>query len=210
MAHRAVFFDLGGVVFDSPLAYITEFEAEHGLPPHFVARIVGGYGGPDGPWQKLERGDITLEDFCERFDRDALAQEHALRTAELMRGMHGRFRPRPVMVAAIRKLREAGLRVAALTNNWVVGETYDAEMQPLRDEFHAFVESCKVRMRKPDPRIFVHACEVLGVAPTESVFLDDIGENLKSARKLGMTTIKVSEPEAALRELGAALGLALP
>jgi len=64
-------------------------------------------------------------------------------------------------------------------------------------------------MRKPDPRMYQLICRELGVAPSQTVFLDDIGTNLKSARALGMTTIKVEDPELALRELGALLALEL-
>jgi epoxide hydrolase-like predicted phosphatase len=205
----AVIFDLGGVVFDSPLALISEYETRNGLPPHFVARIVGGYGGADGPWQRLERGEILLAEFCEHFDRDARAAGHTLRTAELMREMHERASLRPVMLDAIRSLRLRGYKVSALTNNWAVGDDHDERMSPLRAEFDGFVESCKVGMRKPDPRIFLHACELLGIEPKEAAFLDDIGENLKAARKLGMATIKVGLPEAAIEELGTVLGVPL-
>lgn len=205
----AVIFDLGGVVFDSPLALITEYEARHALPTHFVARMVGGYGGPEGPWQRLECGDISLAEFCGRFDADAEALGVSLRTADLMREMHERASIRPIMVDGIRRLRASGFKVGALTNNWAVGDDHDARMRPLKDEFDVFVESCKVRMRKPDPRIYLHACEALGVEPPAAVFLDDIGSNLKAAKSLGMTTIKVEDPEMALRELGTLLGATL-
>jgi epoxide hydrolase-like predicted phosphatase len=75
--------------------------------------------------------------------------------------------------------------------------------------FHVFVESSAVGLRKPDPRIYQLTCRQLGVEPPQAVFLDDIGRNLKSARALGMTTIKVDDPDMALRELGAVLGLDL-
>jgi epoxide hydrolase-like predicted phosphatase len=110
------------------------------------------------------------------------------------------------MLEAIRRLRAQGLRVSALTNNWV-GES--DRTRALRSHFDVFVESCALGLRKPDPRIYLHACEQLGVEPPEAVFLDDIGQNLKSARALGMATIKVDEPEPALDALGALLGLTL-
>ena len=208
-ALRAVIFDLGGVVFDSPLALIREYEERRGLPEHFVARVVGGYGGADGAWHRLERGETSLAEFCERFDADAAAAGQPFSTTDLMREMATRSAARPSMLAAIRKLRGGGLKVAALTNNWVTDAGYDERLRPLRDEFHVFVESCKVGLRKPDPRIYTLACEQLGVAPSAAVFLDDIGGNLKAARALGMTTIKVSEPEDALRQLALAVGLDL-
>jgi epoxide hydrolase-like predicted phosphatase len=110
------------------------------------------------------------------------------------------------MIEAIRRIRAHGLLAAAVTNNWV---TEDEGMGILRPYFDVYVESAVVGMRKPDPRIFLLACEKLGVQPAEAVFLDDIGSNLKSARELGMTTIKVVDPDAALAELEAVLGLPL-
>jgi beta-phosphoglucomutase-like phosphatase (HAD superfamily) len=97
-------------------------------------------------------------------------------------------------------LRARGLRVAALTNNWPAEERDDGT-RALRHHFDAFFESSALGMQKPDPRIYQHACAALAIAPEEAVFLDDIGRNLKAARALGMTTIKVDTPEQALAEL---------
>ena len=111
---------------------------------------------------------------------------------------------RPQMLEAIRCIRARGLGVAALTNNW----TSDGE-NPVRSLFPVFIESSVVGWRKPDPRIYQLACGELGVTPAEAVFLDDIGRNLKAARALGMTTIKVDDPDDALRDLAAILELEL-
>jgi putative hydrolase of the HAD superfamily len=97
--------------------------------------------------------------------------------------------------------------VGALTNNWEGDASGRASLAELRERFDAFVESSVVGLRKPDPRIYLHACRALRVEPPEAVFLDDIGSNLKAARALGMATIKVDEPAAALAELGRLLGL---
>jgi epoxide hydrolase-like predicted phosphatase len=116
---------------------------------------------------------------------------------------------RPEMLLAIERLRAADLLVAALTNNWT-REGADNELHPeLRHRFHHVVESRRVGLRKPDPRIYELACRLVGVEPVEVVFLDDIGSNLKSARALGMTTIKVDDPREALRELERVVGIAL-
>jgi putative hydrolase of the HAD superfamily len=200
---EAVIFDLGGVVFDSPLEFIRDYERRHGLPEHFIARIVGGYGGTDGPWHRLERGELTLSSFCAQFDADIRAAGENASSADLMNEMAARSRLRPSMIDAIRGVRTRGLKAAALTNNWVMGSEpeHDARLEPLRAEFHVFVESCKVGMRKPDPRIYELACQKLDVEPSRAVFLDDMGQNLKVAKSLGMTTIKVADPTVALTEL---------
>ena len=77
------------------------------------------------------------------------------------------------------------------------------------DIFDVIVESAVEGMRKPDPRIYALTCERLGVDPTDAVFLDDIGANLKPARAMGITTIKVDTTAQALQELEAVLGFVL-
>jgi putative hydrolase of the HAD superfamily len=82
-------------------------------------------------------------------------------------------------------------------------------MDSLKPHFDAFIESAVTGVRKPDPRIFEMACSALAVRPTEAIFLDDIGMNCKAGRQFGFTTIKVSDPEVALDELAALVGLDL-
>jgi len=119
------------------------------------------------------------------------------------------------MVAAIRAIRAAGLRTAALTNNWADadGATHVSGESPLALQlaslFDTIVESAREGLRKPDPRIYELTCERIGVTAGEAVFLDDLGSNLKPARALGMTTIKVEDPTDAVAELAAVLGLDL-
>jgi epoxide hydrolase-like predicted phosphatase len=123
--------------------------------------------------------------------------------AEVLRVIAEAVQPRPRMLEAVERVRAAGLRVGVITNNW---KADDAGWSGLADRFDAFVESAVERIRKPDPRIYEIACERLGVEPAECVFLDDIGSNLKPARAMGMTTIKVVDPDQALGELSAVLG----
>ena len=121
-----------------------------------------------------------------------------------MRYITGASAPRPAMLEAIRRIRARGLRAGALTNNWLTEAPRPPH--PVREHFDVFIESSVVGLRKPDPRIYELACRELGVAPAQAAFLDDIGGNLKPARALGITTIKVSDPMVALRELSDVLG----
>jgi putative hydrolase of the HAD superfamily len=125
-----------------------------------------------------------------------------------MQGITVGFAPRPEMTRAIGRLRDEGLRVGALTNNWT--QPGDRTLREPADlGFHAVVESAVEGIRKPDPRIYALVCERLDVVPDDCVFLDDLGMNLKPARAMGMTTIKVVDPTDALVELGEHLGLDL-
>ena len=205
MKLRAVLFDLGGVVLGSPLHAIARYERGRGIPDGLVNRVVVATG-PGGAWSRLERGELGLDAFCPAFEAECAAAGHSIDARAMMDLVHTESQPRPVMLEAIRRIRARGLATAAVTNNWVS----DAEgTRPLRRHFDAFIESCVVGVRKPDPRIYRIACEAIGAEPAESVFLDDIGANLKAARALGMTTLKVDEPLSALRELERVLDLPL-
>jgi putative hydrolase of the HAD superfamily len=200
-----VLFDLGGVVMDSPFAAIARYERDHGLPARAVNEAIRR-AGEAGAWSRLERGELSLEAFFAPFEADCRAAGIDVSAAKLMGYISG-GRPRPSMVEALRRLRAQGLKLAALTNNWV--SDGPRRPHPVRDHFDAFVESSAVGMRKPDPRIYELACRELGVAPVRAAFLDDIGGNLKPARALGMATIKVDDPVTALRELSAVVGFPL-
>jgi len=209
MRFAGVIFDLGGVVLGSPLHAIARVERARGIRPGFVNRVVVDTG-PTGAWSRLERGELRVDEFVPAFERDCLAAGERVPAAEMMEAIREESQPRPAMLAAIGALRRGGLRVGALTNNWVSEEPAQSRLGlELRELFDAFVESAVVGLRKPDPRIYTHACRALGVPPERAVFLDDIGANLKPARALGMHTIKVDSPEQALAELERAVGLPL-
>jgi putative hydrolase of the HAD superfamily len=111
------------------------------------------------------------------------------------------------MLAAIRACR-ASYKTACLTNNFGSAETQvSAEVATVYELFDAVLESRALGVRKPDPRFYELACATLDVRPEECVFLDDLGVNLKPARALGMHTIKVTDPDVALRELAEVLQL---
>jgi putative hydrolase of the HAD superfamily len=199
---RAVCFDLGGVVFDSPFDALAELEAEHGLEPGAINRvIVSGTA-----WADNERGRLSPDAFMTAFD-DELAG-FPFGAEEVMDRIRNHLRVRPTMVMAIDRIRDAGVLTAAITNNWreTDGSTTGDR---IRDHFDVFVESAVEGVHKPDPAIYRLALDRLGVEASEAVFLDDIGRNLKSARALGMTTIKVEDPAEALVELSDLLGLEL-
>ncbi len=201
--HRAVIFDLGGVVLGSPLRAIADFERDQRIPAGFVNRLVLETG-PGGAWSRLERGELALEAVVDAFEQECEAAGQRLSARAMMEQMAEASRPRPAMLEAVRRIRVRGLAAAALTNNW--GGDGTRELAP---HFDVFLESSVLGLRKPDPAIYRHACAELAVDPAEAIFLDDIGRNLKSARALGMTTIKVEEPGEALAELAAVLGFPL-
>ena len=205
-AIAAVVFELGGVVMESPLHAIDRYERDHGLEPGAINRASVA-AGEEGAWARLERGELAVEEFYAAFEAECRERGVEVSGSRLMASIAEAGVPRPRMLEAVRRLRERGLRVGALTNNWRREQTNGSHL--LREHFHVFIESSVVGLRKPDPRIYQLVCRELGVEPAQTAFLDDIGRNLKTARALGLTTIKVDAPEVALRELGAHLGFDL-
>jgi putative hydrolase of the HAD superfamily len=209
---KAVIFDLGGVVFGSPFEHFDEYERIAGLPTGCVRTVIAR-SSEHGAWAALERGELTMPEFYAALESEAAAVGHTIDASEIMAMIGRGIGARPEMLEAIARIRERGLRTAALTNNWATGDSDENGGSPpgLRSltVFDVVVESAVEGMRKPDPRIYRLTCERLGVDPSETVFLDDIGANLKPARAMGITTIKVDDTAQALRDLEAVLGFGL-
>jgi putative hydrolase of the HAD superfamily len=204
VAIEAVLFDLGGVILASPFEGYARYEQANGLPEGFLRGL--NTASPDtNAWARLERSEVDFAGFCAAWEAEALALGHTIDAAEVMAGLVGG--PREAMVSAVRRCAEQ-LKTAILTNNWATGFD-ESDASPIFAMVDAVIESSKVGVRKPDPRFYELACEALAVEPSECVFLDDLGINLKPARAMGMTTIKVDDPHRALAELTDVVGFAL-
>ena len=202
---RAVFWDFGGVILASPFETFNRYELEKGLPTDFI-RGVNAIDPDTNAWARIERQEITREQFDELFAAESELLGHRLPGADVLAMLAGAVRPE--MVTALEAVIAAGYVTACLTNN-VVSDATDPEAGAVLAMFDHVVESSKVGIRKPEPAFYELACRLAGVAPSEVVFLDDLGINLKPARAMGMTTIKVESPEQAIAELEGVLGIPL-
>jgi putative hydrolase of the HAD superfamily len=201
----AVLFDFGGVLAEGPFEAFSRYEADNGLPDGFV-RALNAADHDKNAWARLERGEVALEQFYDLFEQEAREAGGVLDARAILASLVGEIRPS--MLEAVRHCREH-FRTALLTNNFVRIEEDGERFGMLSGLFDAVVESAVEGVRKPDPRFYLLACERLYVEPSRSVFLDDLGINLKSARALGMTTIKVTDPDEALSDLEDLLGIDL-
>lgn len=207
---EAVIWDFGGVLTSSPFEAFARYETERGLPKDFI-RGINATNPDTNAWALFERSEVTLDQFDELFAKEALAKGHEVRGRAVVELLSGDIRPE--MVAAL-KACKARVKVGCITNNVPAGQ--GAGMARSADKaaavaqvmalFDHVIESSKLGIRKPDPRIYELACETLGVNPANCVYLDDLGINLKPAKALGMTTIKVLGAAEALVELEAAVG----
>jgi putative hydrolase of the HAD superfamily len=207
---RAVFWDFGGVILESPFDAFARYEVAQGLPAGFLRRV--NATNPDtNAWALLERSEVSPAAFDSLFAEESERLGHRVPGADVLGLLAGEIRP--PMVAALDRVKAAGFKMACLTNNVVGGDKATparaAAVNEVMARFDAVVESSKVGCRKPEPRFYEIACELVGVTPHECVFLDDLGINLKPAAALGMHTIKVIDPTVALSQLSDAIGIEL-
>jgi putative hydrolase of the HAD superfamily len=204
---RSVMFDFGGVITSSPFEAFARYEREAGLPPGFI-RLVNSTDPDTNAWSHLERGQLDLAGFAAAFEEEAVGLGHRVDGREVLGMLGGDVRP--AMVEAVRRCAER-FETACLTNNFSLEDApTPPEVAAIFDLFDVVVESRVVGVRKPEPRFYQLACEAVGVDPSEVIYLDDLGINLKPARAMGMRTIKVTDPDLALAELSAATGLVFP
>lgn len=204
---KAVLFDFGGVMTTSPFDNFAVLEKKVGAPPDTIRRI--NSTNPDtNAWAQYERNDVDVDGFCELFEAEAKAIGYDIPGQAVLDCLKTQIRP--FMVDALRKI-SGSYRTAMLTNNFSAGDDPGSGSHgDTKELFDVIIESSKVGVRKPTPRFYELACEGLGVEPEACVFLDDLGINLKPARAMGMTTIKVVDPHVALAELSEVLDLPLP
>jgi len=210
MMIEAVIWDFGGVLTTSPFEAFARFESERGLPADIIRRT-NANNHWENAWAKFERAEVDLETFDQLFAAESLALGAEVRGREILPLLAGDLRPE--MVEALKRIG-AKFKTGCITNNLpansigsLVGRSLSvAEVMALFDHV---IESAKIGLRKPDPRIYRMMVEALGVDPKACVYLDDLGLNLKPARDMGMTTIKVLNAPQAIAELEAATGLSL-
>jgi putative hydrolase of the HAD superfamily len=202
---KAAIFDIGGVLTISPVTRIKSYCAEWGISDELRTAI---FAPNDAIWSRFERSELTRAEFARELDRACQCDGRGLHFLEWF--FQG-FEPRPEMIAVVEHLR-GRTKLGSITNN--VARDLPAQQRTSGLDIHSLfdvvVESAIEGVRKPEPAIYRIACERLGVEPHEAVFLDDLGANLKGAKALGMTTIKVDDTNNAIDELEAALGIPLP
>ncbi|NXV53053.1 HYES hydrolase, partial [Uria aalge] len=221
MARRAVLFDLGGVLFGPGLQhFLGSCERDCALPRNFLQKVLMA-GGSDSPYSKAMRGQITLSQLFSEMEEGC--RQHAsasgivlpptFSAARAFEEMAAKGTINAPLLQAARVLQRNGFKTGVLTNNWVddsAGRLFTATlMNLLRRHFDLVIESCRLGVQKPDPKIYTYALDALQVKPQEVILLDDIGENLKPAREMGMATILVRDTETVLKELEELSGVRL-
>jgi epoxide hydrolase-like predicted phosphatase len=205
--------DWGGVM-TSPIAdSVNAWLAADGIDRESYVAVMRQWvkqaysdGTDPNPIHALERGESTNDEF-----ELALAKELVLENGGPVAGpgllarMFAGQRLDEEMLALLRKLKASGVPTGLLSNSW--GGGYPTELFP--DMFDAIVISGEVGMRKPEPRIFLHAAQLLGLEPRECVFIDDIQANITAAEQIGFTGVLHTAAEDTARQVAELLGVVI-
>jgi putative hydrolase of the HAD superfamily len=191
---RGLLVDFGGVLTTNVFESFRAFCEAEGLDPDAVKRTFRERGEGLELLRRLERGELTVEEFEERFARVLGIREAGGMVERLFAGVG----PDERMVQAVRRVKERGIPTGLISNSWG-GTTYD--MKLIAELFDGVVISGEVGLHKPEPAIFRLGAERIGVPAEECVFVDDLRENCEGAEAVGMTAILHRGAEGTLPEL---------
>ena len=198
----ALVVDFGGVLTTSIWPAFAAFCEGEGLAPETVRDLFRGDAEALRLLRGLETGDLADAEFERRFgDLLGVADHEGLITR-----MFAGLEPDPAMLEAVGAARAAGVKTGLISNSWGLG-IYDR--LDSTDIFDATVISGEVGMHKPQPEIYLLACERLGVEPAAAVFVDDLRENCAGAEAVGMTAVLHRESSETIAELERLFGIEL-
>jgi epoxide hydrolase-like predicted phosphatase len=195
----ALLVDFGGVLTTSVWDSFDAFCREHGLEQGAVKALFRDDPAAVADLRELETGRIPEAEFERRF-AERLGLEEA---SDLIDSMFRGMLPEPIMVEAVGAARRAGVRTGLISNSWST-DHYDRAL--LAELFDDVVISGEVGVHKPEPEIYLLACERLRVEPSACVFVDDLRENCTAAEAVGMMAILHRDPERTVAEIERLLG----
>ncbi len=194
--------DFGGVLTTSIWPAFAAFCEAEGLEPDAIRRLFRERSEALADLRELETGELAPAEFERRF-----AAHLGLAPARA-EGLIGRLfaglGPEPRMVEVVRRARASGVRTGLVSNSWGAS-IYPPEV--LDGLFDAVVISGEVGLHKPQPGIYLLACERLGLEPEACVFVDDLRENCAGAEAVGMRAVLHRDPGETAAELERLLGL---
>jgi len=194
--------DFGGVLTTNVFDSFKEFCRAEGLPEDAVKNRFRDGGAGLALLRRLEKGDLTADDFSQQF-----APLLGVSPDNLVGRLFGGIGPDEPMLEAVRRAKAAGIRTALISNSWGDGLAYDPAL--LAELFDGVVISGEVGLHKPQPEIFQLGAERIGVDPRDCVFVDDLRENCAGAEAVGMKAILHRGAERTLPQLEELLGVPL-
>lgn len=200
----SIFWDFGGVITSSPFEAFKKFEIENDLPENFL-RKVNSTNPQNNAWALLEQSKINQMEFNDLFFQESSELGFGVNGLKVLDLLEGDLRLG--MVDIIKTLKKMDFIQACLTNNFIPDNDNQPDMMDLNKKTEVFnlfdfiFESKEIGLRKPDQAFYDYVLEKVDIPPEKIIFLDDLGINLKPAKAMGMTTIKVVSESQAKEDL---------
>ena len=208
--YSSIFWDFGGVITSSPFEAFNKFEIENDLPENFL-RKVNSTNPQNNAWALLEQSKINQMEFNELFFKESSELGYGVEGLKVLNLLEGDLRLG--MVDIIKTLKKMKFTQACLTNNFIPDNENQPDMIDLNKKAEIFslfdfiFESKEIGLRKPDQAFYDHVIKEVNILPNKIIFLDDLGINLKPAKAMGITTIKVISESQAKKDLGEILNI---
>ena len=199
---KGLLVDFGGVLTTNVFDSFKAFCEKEGLDPDAVRRLFREDPVALAELRRLERGELTEDEFSVRFGPMLGVAD----TEQLVDRLFAGMGPDEAMIEAVKTAKRSGIKTGLISNSWGRGR-YDREAFP--EMFDGVVISGEVGLHKPDAEIFLMGAERIGVPVEECVFVDDLRENCDGAAAVGMTPILHRGADTTLPELERLLGLRL-
>lgn len=196
-------FDFGGVLFhwkphDIIASVLPEHAPTRAAAEQWVGHIFQGFGGD---WGEFDRGVLAVAPLAERIAaRTGLSVPQA---RSVIDAVPDALTPITETVSLLRRLHQRGSALYFLSN---MPEPYARHLEATHDFLRLFrrgVFSSDVRMIKPEPAIFTHAAQHLGIRPAHTLFIDDLMPNVEAARAAGWQALHYQNPQQCEAELAA-------
>lgn len=183
-----IVFDLGGVVFNwQPDAIISRVFEDSETQDLVRAEIL-----EHTDWVELDRGTIALDQAIERgATRTGLPYQDVER---LLNEVPRSLTPIEETVELIRAVRDSNNKLFVLSNMHFASITYLEQKHRIWDMFDGIVISCRIQKVKPEIEIYEHLLTAYQLKATETIFIDDMSENLAAASSIGIQTIRFVDP----------------
>ena len=199
---KGLLVDFGGVLTTNVFESFRAFCEREGIDPNEVRRLFREDPQALAELRRLERGELTEDQFAERFGPLLGVEDTEGLVDRLFAGMQAD----EAMIDAVRTARRAGVRTGLISNSWGAGR-YDRST--FAELFDGVVISGEVGLNKPDAAIYELGAERVGLSPAECVFVDDLRENCEGAEAVGMTAVLHRGAEGTVVELERLLGVEL-
>jgi putative hydrolase of the HAD superfamily len=202
MSYPGLILDFGGVVTTDFYGALDAFSERAGLGPGGFTTALRSTDGHKA-LAAVECGQMTQRAFEQAMGRLLGLDDNGLLGKAL-----ADLRPRPEVTSLVQEARDAGVRVAVLSNSWGTGQYDPYDGYDLDQFYDAVVISDQVGLRKPSAEIYELTAAKIGLRPGDCLFVDDTPANLPPAAALGMGTLLFTGADGEIAEIARLAGIA--